>query len=117
VLLLGVVSLMAGETTGVPMSSEFGGYQTATPPPYCTTQSTYATSTYYTEAPKNYTTESSASAYYTDAFKYFSSSYYKTEAPVYYTKATKYYTTTKWLIFCFIIEFCINLFIILFLFF
>ncbi|XP_046641525.1 uncharacterized protein LOC124326647 [Daphnia pulicaria] len=77
VLLLGVL-LMAGETTGLPMSSEYGGYQTSTPPPYCTTQSTYATSTYYT-----------------DAFKYFSSSYYKTEAPVYYTKATEYYTTTK----------------------
>jgi hypothetical protein len=34
-------------------------------------------------------------AYYTDALKYYSSSYYNTEAPVYYTKATEYYTTTK----------------------
>ncbi|EFX71527.1 hypothetical protein DAPPUDRAFT_255722 [Daphnia pulex] len=76
---------MAEETTGVPMSSEYCGYQTATPPPYYTTKSTYAASTYYTEAPKNYTTELSAPAYY----------YYKTEAPVYYAKATEYYTTTK----------------------
>jgi hypothetical protein len=34
VLLLCVVSLMAGSTTGVPMSSWYGGYQTETPPPY-----------------------------------------------------------------------------------
>ncbi|EFX71572.1 hypothetical protein DAPPUDRAFT_255601 [Daphnia pulex] len=84
VLLLGVVSLMAGATTGVPMSSEYCGYQTATPPPYYTTKSTYAISTYYTESPKYYT-ELSAPAYY----------YYQTEVPVYYTKATEYYMTTK----------------------
>jgi hypothetical protein len=34
VLLLCVVSLMDGSTTGVPMSSCYDGYQTATPPPY-----------------------------------------------------------------------------------
>jgi hypothetical protein len=78
VLLLGVGSLMAGATTGVPMSFGYGGYRTATPPPYYTTKSTYVTSTNYTEA-----------------LKYYYSSYYQTEATVYYTKATEYYTTTK----------------------
>ncbi|EFX83293.1 hypothetical protein DAPPUDRAFT_240021 [Daphnia pulex] len=37
VLLSGVVSLMAGSNTGVPMSSEYGGYQITTPSPYYTT--------------------------------------------------------------------------------
>ncbi len=44
-LLLGVVSLMAGTGTGVPMSSEDGGYQTGTPPYYYYT-STYDTTSY-----------------------------------------------------------------------
>jgi hypothetical protein len=47
VLLLVIVSSMAGSIKGVPMSLGYGGYQTATPPPYCTT--TYATTSYYTE--------------------------------------------------------------------
>ncbi|EFX67850.1 hypothetical protein DAPPUDRAFT_260982 [Daphnia pulex] len=67
---------MAGVTTGVPMSSGYGGYQTATPPSYYTTKSTYATSTYYTEPHKYYTTELSAPAYYTDALKYYSAPSY-----------------------------------------
>jgi hypothetical protein len=45
--LLCVVSLMAGSTTGVPMSPGYGGYQTATPAPYYTT--TYVTTSYCTE--------------------------------------------------------------------
>jgi hypothetical protein len=57
VLLLGVVSLMAGSTTGAPMSLWYGGYQTTTPPPYFTT-TTYAKTSYCTtEAPKYYTTK------------------------------------------------------------
>jgi hypothetical protein len=67
VLLLGVVSLMAGSTTSVPMSPVCGfqttttkEYYTSTTPYYTTT--TYATP-YYTEAPKYYTTK--ASKYYT----------------------------------------------------
>jgi hypothetical protein len=42
VLLLGVVSLMAGSTTGVLMSPWYGGYQTTTPPPYSYAATTYA---------------------------------------------------------------------------
>ncbi|EFX71533.1 hypothetical protein DAPPUDRAFT_327140 [Daphnia pulex] len=73
--------VMAKATTGVPISSGYGGCQTATPPPYYKTKSTYATSTYYTEAPKYYTTELSDPAYYTDALKYYSApSYYQTKA-------------------------------------
>ncbi len=65
---------------------------------------------YYAEATKNYTTELSAPAYYTDALKYYSApSYNQTGAPVYYTKATEYFTTTKGLIICCYMEFCINL--------
>jgi hypothetical protein len=37
------------------MSPGYGGYQTATPPPYYIT--TYATAIYYTEASKYYTTK------------------------------------------------------------
>jgi hypothetical protein len=33
VLLLGVVSLMAGSATGVPMSPGYGGYESTTLPP------------------------------------------------------------------------------------
>jgi hypothetical protein len=87
VLLLGVVSLMAGSTNGVPMFPCYGGYQTKTPPPY------YATTSYYTEAPKYcttkarefYTTTCAAPSYYTDSPKYYSAlSYYTTKAPEYY---------------------------------
>ncbi|EFX63832.1 hypothetical protein DAPPUDRAFT_267619 [Daphnia pulex] len=52
VLLLGFESLMAGSTTGVPMSPGYGGYQTATPASNYTTTSTYATTSYYKEALK-----------------------------------------------------------------
>jgi hypothetical protein len=96
VLLLGVGSLMAGLTTGVPMSPRKGGYQTATPPSYYTT-TTYAMTCYYTrvlkcyiaKAPEYYTTTYVAPSYYTKAPKDY------TEASNYYTsKAPKYYTTT-----------------------
>jgi hypothetical protein len=66
--------IIAGSTTGVPMSRGYGGYQTATSPP---SYSTYATTSYYTEA-----------------HKYYSDPSYLIEATKYYTiKATKYYTT------------------------
>ncbi|XP_046445099.1 uncharacterized protein LOC124194776 [Daphnia pulex] len=92
VLLLGVISLMAGSTTGVPMSPGYSEYQTATP--LIHSEVNIRNICYYTEAPK-YTTELSAPAYFTDPFKYDSApSYYQTEAPVYYTKVTEYYTTT-----------------------
>jgi hypothetical protein len=63
VLLFDVVSLMVGPTTGVLMSPGHGGYQETatkdyyTSPPYYATKSTYATSIYYAEAPKCYTTK------------------------------------------------------------
>jgi hypothetical protein len=84
VLLLCVVSLMAGSTTGVPMSSWYGGYQTATQPPYYP-KATYETTSYCTEvfkyyttkAPEFYTTTYAAPSHYTDALKYYSAlSYY-----------------------------------------
>jgi hypothetical protein len=53
--LLGVESLMAGLTVGVPMSPGYGGYQTTTPASDCTT-TTYATTSYYTEVSMYYTT-------------------------------------------------------------
>ncbi|EFX84084.1 hypothetical protein DAPPUDRAFT_239369 [Daphnia pulex] len=53
VLLLGVVSLMAGSTTGVQMSPEYGAYQSTTLSPYYTT---YDTTSCYTDASKYYTT-------------------------------------------------------------
>ena len=83
VLLLGVVSLMAGSTTGVPMSTWYGANQTATPPPYYITYATTNSCTeafkyYTTKAPEFYTTTYAASSHYTDALKYYS-------APSYYT--------------------------------
>jgi hypothetical protein len=45
VLLLGVVSLMAGSTTGVPMSPGYGGYQATAAQEYYTTSSPYYTIT------------------------------------------------------------------------
>jgi hypothetical protein len=54
----GVVSLMAASTTGVLMSPGYGGYQATAPkedyttsPPHYKKMLTYATPTYYTEAP------------------------------------------------------------------
>ncbi|EFX77678.1 hypothetical protein DAPPUDRAFT_105940 [Daphnia pulex] len=106
---------MAGSTTGIPMSIWYGGYQTATPTPYIP-KATYATTSYYTEvfkyyttkAPGFYTTTYAAPSHYTDALKYNSApSYYTTkatncytEAPAdvstktveYYTEAAKYYS-------------------------
>jgi hypothetical protein len=55
-LLLSVVSLMAGSTTGVPMFPGYGGYQTATPPPYYP-KATYATTSYCTLVYKYYATK------------------------------------------------------------
>jgi hypothetical protein len=90
VLLLCVESLMAGSTTGVPMSFWYGGYQTATPLPYYP-KATYATTSYCTEVFKNYTFKApefssatyAAPSHYTDALKCYS-------APNYYTtKATE----------------------------
>jgi hypothetical protein len=87
-MLLGVVSLMAGSTTGVPMSPGYGGYQTATPPPYYP-KATYATTSYCTEISKYYTTKTpefytttyAAPSHSTDALKYYSApSYYTTKA-------------------------------------
>ncbi|EFX85852.1 hypothetical protein DAPPUDRAFT_313712 [Daphnia pulex] len=88
VLLLCVESLMAGSTTSVPMPSWYGGYQTATPPPYYP-KATYATTSYCTEVFKYYTTKApdlnnttyAAPSHYTDALKYYSApSYYTTKA-------------------------------------
>jgi hypothetical protein len=73
---LGVLSLMAGSTTGVPMSPGYGGYQTATPPPYYP-KATYATTSYCTGVYKYYTTK--APEFYTTTYS----------APSYYTKATE----------------------------
>jgi hypothetical protein len=47
------LSLMVGSTTGVPMSRGYGGYPTATSPPY---QTTYATTGYYTTKAQEYYT-------------------------------------------------------------
>jgi hypothetical protein len=84
-MLLGVVSLMAGSTTGVSMSPGYGGYQTATPPPYypratnATTSFCTEISKYYTpKAPEFCTTTYAAPSHYTDVLKYYS-------APSYYT--------------------------------
>ncbi|EFX80816.1 hypothetical protein DAPPUDRAFT_318241 [Daphnia pulex] len=96
VLLLCVESLMAGSTTSVPMSSWYGGYQTATPPPYYP-KATYATTSYCTEVFKYYTNKApdlnsttyAAPSHYTDALNCY------TEAPAdYYTEAAKYYSAT-----------------------
>jgi hypothetical protein len=57
-MLLGVVSLIGGSTTGVLMSPGYGGYQTATPPPYYP-KTTYATTSYCTEVYNYYTTKAS----------------------------------------------------------
>jgi hypothetical protein len=87
-MLLGLVSLMAGPTTGVPMSPGYGGYQTATPPPYYPRATNATTSSctkvfkcYTTKAPEFYTTTYAAPSHSTDALKYYSApSYYTTKA-------------------------------------
>ncbi|XP_046637420.1 uncharacterized protein LOC124315657 [Daphnia pulicaria] len=98
VQLFGVVSLMVGSNTGVPMSPGHGGCQVTaakeyytTSPPYYTTTSRYATSTNYAEAPKCYTTEYSAPAYYIEVPKYYTTT---NAAPAYYTEAPTYFNTT-----------------------
>jgi hypothetical protein len=61
------------------MSSWYGGYQTATPPPYYP-KATYATTSsctdvfkyYTTKAPEFYSTTYAAPSHYTDALKYYS---------------------------------------------
>ncbi|EFX87742.1 hypothetical protein DAPPUDRAFT_235273 [Daphnia pulex] len=53
-MLLGVVSLIGGSTTGLLMSPWYGGYQTTTPPPYYP-KATYATTSSCTEVFKYYT--------------------------------------------------------------
>jgi hypothetical protein len=63
VLLLGVVSLMAGSTAGVAMSPWCGANQTATPPP---SYITYATTSFCTEVFKYYTTK--APEFYTTTY-------------------------------------------------
>ncbi|EFX76503.1 hypothetical protein DAPPUDRAFT_107003 [Daphnia pulex] len=108
---------MAGSTTSVPMSSWYGGYQTATPPPYYP-KATYATTSYCTEVFKYYTTKApdlnnttyAAPSHYTDALKYYSApSYYTTKAkeddyaccPILrasYTEAPKYYSVLIYLL-------------------
>jgi hypothetical protein len=103
VLLLGAVWL-GRPLTGVPMSPGYGGYQTATPPNYTTTT---LTTSYYTEAPKYYTTKPpeydtityASPSYNTDAPNYYSASSYTTKAAerttyaalFYYTETPKYY--------------------------
>ncbi|EFX86909.1 hypothetical protein DAPPUDRAFT_235674 [Daphnia pulex] len=75
VMLLGVVPLIPGSTTSIPMSPGYGG------PELLHQSARYYTSTY------------AAPAYYTDAPNYYSVPSYYTEAPVYYTtKAIEYYT-------------------------
>jgi hypothetical protein len=80
--------LMAGLTTGVPMSPGYGGYESTTLLSYYSTL-TNAAPAYYTKAPKYYTTK--ASEYYTTT--YASPSHY-TEAPK-YASASSYTTTTR----------------------
>ncbi|EFX62410.1 hypothetical protein DAPPUDRAFT_336986 [Daphnia pulex] len=107
-LLSSVESLMAGSTTGVPMSSWYGGYQTATPPPYYP-KATYATTSSCTEVFKYYTTKApdlnsttyAAPSHYTDALNCYTKApadcYTEAaknfSAPIYttITEATKYY--------------------------
>jgi hypothetical protein len=68
VLLLVVLSLMAGLTAGVPMSPGYGGYQTATPASYHTT--TYAATGYYNpKALEYYTITYYVPNFYTEALK------------------------------------------------
>ncbi len=68
VLLLVVLSLMAGLTAGVPMSPGYGGYQTATPAFYHTT--TYAATEYYNpKALEYYTITYYVPNFYTEALK------------------------------------------------
>ncbi|EFX88129.1 hypothetical protein DAPPUDRAFT_234884 [Daphnia pulex] len=79
VVLLLVVSLMVGSTTGVPIFRGYGEYQTE---PECYTIA-YAAPAFYTEVPKYY----SVPSYYTEA-----PAYYATKAVEYYTEALEYYS-------------------------
>jgi hypothetical protein len=68
VLMLVVLSLMAGLITGVPMSPGYGGYQTETPESYHTT--TYVATGYYTpKALEYYTITNYVPNFYTEASK------------------------------------------------
>ncbi len=98
-MLLGVVSLTTGSTTGVPMSPGYGGCQTATPLPCYTT--TYATTgSYTTKAQECYTAIHDASSCYTESRSITlprvtspKSRITITEVPKYYiTEAADYYT-------------------------
>ncbi|EFX86399.1 hypothetical protein DAPPUDRAFT_236791 [Daphnia pulex] len=113
-MLLGVVLLTTGSTTGVPMSPGYGGCQTATPPPYYTT-TTYATTGSYTPLHDNQSSEhlrhgNNCSALSVTNFlrhrivgsqpwllhripKYNSAPSYITREPYYYTEVPKYYIT------------------------
>jgi hypothetical protein len=111
-----VDGMMAGSTTGVPMSPGYGGCQTATPPPYYTTLK-HGTAVYYSEDPEypkfhsvhiyiegpiisqpkrlgttpprhRYTTLDASAAYYTEAPQY-----YCTKGPEYPTYAAPAYYT------------------------
>ncbi|XP_046440909.1 uncharacterized protein LOC124191909 [Daphnia pulex] len=128
VLLLCVESLMAGLTTGVAMSPWYGGYQTATPPPYYP-KATYATTSYCTEVFKYYTVKApdlnsttyAAPSHYTDGVKYYCApSYYTTKAteddyaccPILrgsYTEAPKYYSVLIYILYRFSILLCSQL--------
>jgi hypothetical protein len=69
------LSFIAESTTVLPKSHGYGGYQTTTSPP-------------------NYITTYATTSYYTEAHKYSSDPSYYTEAPAYYTiEGHKYYTT------------------------
>jgi hypothetical protein len=93
------LSFIASSTTVLPKSHGYGGYQTTTSPPnYITTYATTSYYTdahkyssdpsYYTEAPANYTIEGHK-YYTTKAPEYYTTTY---AAPAYYTEAPKYYS-------------------------
>ncbi len=86
---------MAGSTTGVPMSSWYGWYQTATPPPYYS-KATYATTSYCTEVFKYYTTKASdfnSTTYAALSFRFLEAALSCYVEQKYYTDAQIYYTT------------------------
>ncbi len=95
VLLLRIVSLMAGLTNGLPMSPGYGGYQTTTLPSYYTNNIRNNRLLHH-QGSRVYTRTCDAPSYYTDAPNYITKEpEYYTEAPKYYTiKAPEYYTTT-----------------------
>ncbi|EFX83985.1 hypothetical protein DAPPUDRAFT_239175 [Daphnia pulex] len=101
VLLFGVVSLMVGSTTGVPMSPGYGGYQATAAKEYYTTSPPYYNTTTATPPRlKSYATNYAAPSCITKAPEYYiteAPKYYTTEysVPAYYTAVPKYYTTTN----------------------